>query len=134
MNTNLKERIKYLENKEKCNAEIEESLRSQIADLETKLKAYQNSAFPQKEILDSQRVDKKVAIGLDYSCLESSKRKKRKETEGIFVSAGIENAPEGTNVPKILKNTKTPIFRKAQTEPLIAVSYTHLTLPTIYSV
>ena len=69
--------------------------------------------------MDSQRVDKKVAIGLDHSSLESSKRKKRKENEGIFVSAGIENAPEGTNVPKILKNTKTPIFRKAQTEPLI---------------
>ena len=119
MNTNLKDRIEYLENKEKCNAEIEDSLRSHIADLETKLKAYQNSAFLQKEILDSQRVDKKVAIGLDYSSLERAKRKKRKENEGIFVSAGTENAPEGTNIPKILKNTKTPIFRKAQTEPLI---------------
>ncbi|XP_063942844.1 uncharacterized protein LOC135150464 [Daucus carota subsp. sativus] len=72
-----------------------------------------------KEILDSQRVDKKVAIGLDYSSLESSKKKKRKENEGVFVSAGTENAPEGTNIPKILKNTKTPIFRKAQTEHLI---------------
>ena len=119
INTNLKDRIEYLENKEKCSAEIEESLRSQIADLETKLRAYQNSAFLQKEILDSQRVDKKVAIGLDYSSLERAKRKKRKENEGIFVSAGTENAPEGTNVPKILKNTKTPIFRMAQTEPLI---------------
>ena len=85
MNTNLKERIKYLENKEKCNAEIKESLRSQIADLEAKLKAYQIYAFQQKEILDSQRVDKKVAIGLDYSSLERAKRKKRKENEGIFV-------------------------------------------------
>ena len=57
-------------------------------------------------------------IVLVYSSLESFERKKRKEIESTFVSASTENAPEETNVPKIFKNSKNPLFREEVPEPL----------------
>ncbi|KAL8132411.1 hypothetical protein AgCh_008060 [Apium graveolens] len=44
----LKQKNEYLENKVKCNADIEAILRTQIVDLEKKLQAFKNAALTQK--------------------------------------------------------------------------------------
>ena len=61
LNDTLKKN-EYLENKVKCNAEIEEILRSQIAELELKLNAFKKSAQTTQNIIDSQRISSKAAI------------------------------------------------------------------------
>ena len=43
----------YLENKVKCNADIENIPRKQISDLEFKLNAFKKSAQTTQEIIDS---------------------------------------------------------------------------------
>ena len=63
----LKQKNEYLENKVKCNSDIESALRTQLVELESKLQAYKNSANIAKEIIDKQCLEKKTAIGFDYS-------------------------------------------------------------------
>ena len=63
----LKQKNEYLENKVKCNSEIEVALRTQVTELQTKLQAYKNSANIAKEIIGKQCLEKKTVIGFDYS-------------------------------------------------------------------
>ena len=58
-NEDLKQKNEYLENKVKCNSEIEIALRTQLVELETKLQAYKNSVNIAKEIIDKQCLEKK---------------------------------------------------------------------------
>ena len=87
-------------------------------DLETKLKAYQNWTYLSKEIIDSQLIQKNIAISLDYCSIESFKRKKKKEIGTVFVYTGTEQAPEGKNIPHIPKNSKRPLNKEAVPQTL----------------
>ena len=99
----------YLENKVKCNNEIEIALRKQLVELETKLQAYKNSANIAKEIIDKQCPEKNTAIGFDYS----SKKIGKKPVEDSSQSNTIKD-----DVPHVLKNVNNPVFKKPTSEPL----------------
>ena len=105
----LKQKNEYLENKFKCNSEIEIALRTQLVELETKLQAYKNSAYIAKEIIDKQCLEKKTAIGFDYS----SKKIGKKPVEDSAQSNIIKD-----DVPHVLKNVNNPVFKKPTFEPL----------------
>ena len=105
----LKQKNEYLENKVKCNSEIEIALRKKLVELETKLQAYKNSANIAKEIIDKQCLEKKTAIGFDYS----SKKIGKKPVEDSAQSNIIKN-----DVPHFLKNVNNPVFKKPTSEPL----------------
>ena len=97
------------EYKVKCNSEIEIALRTQLAELETKLQAYKNSANIVKEIIDRQCLEKKTAIGFDYS----SKKIGKKSVEDSAHSNTVND-----DVPHVLKNVNNPVFKKPTSEPL----------------
>ena len=90
----------YLENKVKCNAEIEEILRSQIAELELKLNAFKKSAQTTQNIIDSQRISSKAAIGLDYS-KKAGKQHVSIPATRVFVSE---------KVPYVIKDVETSVL------------------------
>ena len=112
---NLKQRNEYLENKVKCNEEIERSLNAKIAELELKVNAYKNSANIAKDIIDSQRTERKTAIGFDYSSLD---KKKNKHVKTTFVSGGPLDSPERVDVPHVIKNSANPVFKPVIAEPI----------------
>ena len=105
----LKQKNEYLENKVKCNSEIEIALRKKLVELETMLQAYKNSANIAKEIIDKQCLEKKTAIGFDYS----SKKIGKKHVEDSAQSNIIKY-----DVPHVLKNVNNPVFKKPTSEPL----------------
>ncbi|KAK1363912.1 CCHC-type domain-containing protein [Heracleum sosnowskyi] len=103
----LKQRNEYLENKVKCNGEIETILRKQISDLDLKLNAYKNSALIAKEIIDTQTLGNKTAIGFDYS----------KKTGKKIVEFPVTRPAVKKNTPHILKNVDCPVFVKPFSAP-----------------
>ena len=70
---NLRQLNEYLENKVKVDKEIEDTMVAKVSGLEVKLQAYKNSANIAKGITDSQSIDKKTAIGYDYSAKNKNK-------------------------------------------------------------
>ena len=76
---NLRQLNEYLENKVKVDKEVEDALVAKVSGLEVKLQAYTNSTNIAKGIIDSQYIDKKNAIGYDYSA-----NKKNKSTMIVF--------------------------------------------------
>ena len=105
----LKQKNEYLENKVKCNSEIEIALRKQLVELETKLHAYKNSSNIAKEIIDKQCLEKKTDIGFDYS----SKKIGKKHVEDSAQSNIIKD-----DVPHVLKNVNNLVFKKPTSEPI----------------
>ena len=105
----LKQKNEYFENKVKCNSDIEIALRKKLVELETNLQAYKNSANIAKEIIDKQCLEKKTAIGFDYS----SKKIGKKPVEDSAQSNTIKD-----DVPHVLKNVNNPVFKKPTSEPL----------------
>ena len=106
---NLRQLNEYLENKVKVDKEVEDALVAKVSGLEVKLQAYKNSANIAKGIIDSQSIDKKTAIGYDYSA-----KKKNKNTAIFFETTSSVKE----NVPHILKDVDNPLFKKADSEPL----------------
>ncbi|KAK1358538.1 CCHC-type domain-containing protein [Heracleum sosnowskyi] len=98
----LKQKNAYLENKVKCNDEIETILRKQISDLDLKLNAFKNSALVAKEIIDTQAVENKTAIGFDYN-----KKAGKKILEFPVTPSVVKR-----NTPHVLKNVDCPVFVK----------------------
>ena len=92
----------YLENKIKCNDEIETILRKQISELDLKLNAFKNSALIAKEIIDTQAVENKTAIGFDYN-----KKAGKKIVEFPVTPSVVKR-----NTPHVLKNVDCPVFVK----------------------
>ena len=105
----LKQKNEYLENKVKCNSEIEITLRKKLVELETKLQAYKNFANIVKEIIDKQCLEKKTTIDFDYS----SNKIGKKPVEDSAQSNTIKD-----DVPHVLKNVNNPVFKKPTFEPL----------------
>ncbi|KAK1365621.1 hypothetical protein POM88_041182 [Heracleum sosnowskyi] len=102
----LKQKNVYLENKVKCNDEIETILRKQISDLDLKLNGFKNSAMIAKEIIDTQTQGNKTSIGLDYS------KKAGKKTLEFPVTSYVVKK----DIPHILKNVVSPVFVKPFSE------------------
>ena len=105
----LKQKNEYLENKVKCNSDIEIALRTQLVELESKLQAYKNSANIAKEIIDKQCLEKKTAIGFDYSSKKIGKKPVEDSAQSNTVKDGV---------PHVLKNVSNPVFKKPTSEPL----------------
>ena len=105
----LKQKNAYLENKVKVNDEIEAILRNQVSELELKLNAYKNSAFLAKEIIDTQTLGNKTAIGFDYT-----KKDGKRHVNPLETSHDVKK-----DVPVILKNVASPIFTKPVSEPIL---------------
>ena len=105
----LKQKNEYLENKVKCNSEIEIALRKQLVELETKLQAYKNSANIAKKIIDKQCLEKKTAIGFDYSSKKIGKKYVKDSAQSNIIK---------DDVPHVLKNVNNPVFNKPNSEPL----------------
>ena len=97
----LKQKNEYLENKVKCNSDIEIALRKKLVELETKLQAYKNSANIAKEIIDKQCLEKKTAIGFDYSSKKTGKKPVEDSAQSNTVNDGV---------PHVLKNVNNPLF------------------------
>ncbi|KAK1384526.1 hypothetical protein POM88_022261 [Heracleum sosnowskyi] len=98
----LKQKNAYLENKVKCNDEIETILRKQISELDLKLNAFKNSTLITKEIIDSQTIGNKTAIGFDYN-----KKAGKKIVEFPVTPSAVKR-----NTPHVLKNVDYPVFVK----------------------
>lgn len=105
---NLKQSNEYLENRVKCDDEMEKALRQKISELDFKFQAYKNSANIAKELIDNQTLEQKVGIGFDYS-IKKNKHKMDFSEKIVFVKE---------RVPQVLKNVNTPLFKKATSEPL----------------
>ena len=101
---NLRQLNEYLENKVKVDKEVEDALVDKVSGLEVKLQAYKNSANIAKGIIDSQSIDKKTAIGYDYSA------KKKNKSIAVFFET---TSSVKENVPHILKDVDNPLFKKA---------------------
>ena len=71
----LKQKIEYLENKDKCNKEVESALRSQLSEVEETLKAYNISANASKVEQDKKLNVNKTCIGLGYEDLKKAGKK-----------------------------------------------------------
>ena len=64
------QKIEYLENKDKCNKEVESALRSQLSEVEESLKAYKISTNTSKIERDKKLNINKTCIGLGYEDLK----------------------------------------------------------------
>ena len=71
----LKHKIEYLENKDKCNKEVESALRTQLSEVEETLRAYKISANVSKVELDKKLNINKTCIGLGYEDLKRAGKK-----------------------------------------------------------
>ena len=71
----LKQKIEYLENKDKCNKEVGSTLRSQLFEVEETLKAYKIFANTSKIEQDKKLNINKTCIGLGYQDLKKAGKK-----------------------------------------------------------
>ena len=71
----LKQKIEYLENKDKCNKEIEYALRTKLYEIEETLKAYKIAANASKIEQDKKLNINKTYIGLGYDDLKKDGKK-----------------------------------------------------------
>ena len=81
--------------------------------MELKLNAYKNSAFLAKEIIDTQTLGNRIAIGFDYS-----KKDGKRHVNSLETSNGVKQ-----DVPTILKNVASPIFTKPVSEPILEETF-----------
>ena len=71
----LKQKIEYLENKDKCNKEVESALRTKLSEVEETLKAYKITANASKIEQDKKLNINKTFIGLEYEDLRKAGKK-----------------------------------------------------------
>ena len=71
----LKQKIEYLENKDKCNKEVESALRTKLSEVEETLKAYKIAANSAKIDQDKKLNVNKTCIGLGYEDLKKAGKK-----------------------------------------------------------
>ena len=71
----LKQKIEYLENKDKCNKEVESTLRTKLSEVEETLKAYKIFVNASKIEQDKKRNINKTCIGLGYEDLKKAGKK-----------------------------------------------------------
>ena len=71
----LKQKIEYLENKDKCNKEVESSLRTKLYEVEETLKAYKIAANASNIEQDKKLNINKTCIGLGYEDIKKADKK-----------------------------------------------------------
>ena len=82
----LKHKIEYLENKDKCNKEVESALRTKLSEVEETLKAYKIAANTAKIDQERKLNVNKTCIGLGYEDLKKVGKKyvKVDDTEHVL--------------------------------------------------
>ena len=82
----LKPKIEYLENKDRCNKEVESPHRSELSEVEETLKAYKIAANTTKIDHDKKLNVNKTYIGLGYEDLKNAGKKHVKvdDTERVL--------------------------------------------------
>ena len=106
----LKQKIKYLENKDKCNKEVESALRTKLSKVEETLKAYKISANTSKLEQDKKLNINKTCIGLGYEDLKKAGKKHVKvdDTETFL----------DQDAPFVVQHVSKPIYRQFIPEPV----------------
>ncbi|KAK1365514.1 hypothetical protein POM88_041075 [Heracleum sosnowskyi] len=79
-----------------------QEIKKQISDLDLKLNAFKNSALVAKEIIDTQAIENKAAIGFDYN----------KKAGKKIVEFPVTSSVAKRNTPHVLKNVDCPVFVK----------------------
>ena len=106
----LKQKIEYLENKDKCNKEVESALRSQLSEVEETLKAYKISANTSKIEQDKKLNINKTCIGLGYEDLKKAGKKHVKVDDTELVL--------DQDAPFVVQHVSKPIYRQFIPEPV----------------
>ena len=106
----LKQKIEYLENKDKCNKEVEFALRIKLSDLEETLKAYKIAANIAKIDKDRKLNANKTYIGLGYEDLKKAGKKHVKvdDTERVL----------DQEAPFVVQDVSKPMYRQFIPEPI----------------
>ena len=106
----LKQKIEYLENKDKCNKEVESILRSQLSDVEETLKAYKISINTSKIEQDKKLNINKTCIGLGY---EDHKKAGKKHVKVDDTELVLDK-----DAPSVVQQVSKPIYRQFIPEPV----------------
>ena len=106
----LKHKIEYLENKDKCNKEVESALRTQLSEVEETLRAYKISANVSKVELDKKLNINKTCIGLGYEDLKRAGKKHERVDDTELVL--------DQNAPFVVQHVSKPIYRQFIPEPV----------------
>ena len=106
----LKHKIEHLENKDKCNKEVESALRTQLSEVEETLRAYKISVNASKVELDKKLNINKTCIGLGFEDLKRAGKKHERvdDTELIL----------DQNAPFVVQHVSKPIYRQFIPEPI----------------
>ena len=106
----LKQKIEYLENKDKCNKEVESALRSKLSEVEETLKAYKIDANTSKIDQDKKLNVNKTCIGLGYEDIKKAGKKHVKVDDTKLVL--------DQERPFVVQNVSKPMYRQFIHEPI----------------
>ena len=106
----LKQKIEYLENKDKCNKEVESALRTKLSEVEETLKAYKIAANSAKIDQDKKINVNKTCIGLGYEDLKKA-RKKHVRVYDTEIAMDQE-------APFVVQHVSKPMYRQFIIEPI----------------
>ena len=106
----LKQKIEYLENKDKCNKEVESALRTKLSEVEETLKAYKICANASKIEQDKKLNINKTCIGLGYEDLKKAGNKHVKVDDIELVL--------DQDAPFVVQHVSKPIYRQFIPEPV----------------
>ena len=106
----LKQKIEYLENKDKCNKEVESALRTKLSEVEETLKAYKIAANSAKIDQDKNLNVNKTCIGLGYEDLKKAGKKHVKVDDTELVL--------DQEAPFVVQHVSKPMYRQFIHEPI----------------
>ena len=106
----LKQKIEYLENKDKCNKEVESSLRTKLSEVEETLKDYKNFANASKIEHDKKLNINKTCIDLGYEDIKKAGKKHVKVDDTKLVL--------DQDAPFVVQHVSKPIYRQFIPEPV----------------
>ena len=106
----LKQKIEYLENKDKCNKEVESALRTKLSKVEETLKAYKIAENTTKIDQDRNLNSNKTCIGLGYEDLKKVSKKHVKvddtervlDQEALFVVQDVSKPKYKQFIPELI--------------------------------
>ena len=106
----LKHEIEYLENKDKCNKEVESALRTKLSEVEETLKAYKIAANASKIEQDEKLNINKTCIDLGYEDLKKAGKKHVKVDDTELVL--------DQEAPFVIQYVSKPMYRQNIPEPV----------------
>ena len=106
----LKKKIEYMENIDKCNKEVESTSRTKLSEVEETLKAYKIAANSSKIEHDKKLNINKTCIGLGYDNLKKDGKKHVKvdDTERV----------QDQKAPFVVQDISKPMYRQFIHEPV----------------